>query len=84
MNGILQPGDTVEIVKDLFYYYHPIENRYLEKGDRIVVEKTSNDYVFYRVPRYFCDYPNIKLWYHHLPVRFVKKVVSNQVEIKFR
>jgi hypothetical protein len=78
MNAI-QVGDTVEVLENNVapYCYHPTENRFLQKGDRIVVMDVDSDNVYYAILGYD------ERWYH-LPVRFVKKVVSNEVEVKFR
>jgi hypothetical protein len=76
MNDDIQKGDTVEILVDCVDLPHPLENRLLTKGDRIVVCFATMLFVYYRTNRSADPY--------YLSFNHVKKVVSNQVEIKFR
>jgi hypothetical protein len=73
----IQVGDTVELIDYPLYehYLHPTENRPLRVGDRVVVSYMSRNYYYYRAVN------NTEFGILHW--RF-KKVINNQVEIKFR
>jgi hypothetical protein len=76
MNDV-QTGDTVEVIDAPLYghYYHPTENRPLRNGDRVVVAKITDDFVCY-----------MDFYKNHRGMFFfrVRKIIPNQVEIKFR
>jgi hypothetical protein len=73
MNDDIQVGDTVEILKD-DVGFHPTENRRLKKGDRVVVHLVSNSSIWYK-----CALNDFYIYLDD-----VKKVIPNQVEVKFR
>jgi hypothetical protein len=78
MSNDIQVGDTVKLVNfptRSDYYRHPTEDRYLRVGDHIVVTKITLGFIHYRDVNNFER--GICVW------RF-KKVISNQVEVKFR
>jgi hypothetical protein len=78
MNDI-QIGDTVEVLKD-DGGPHPGEHRWLKAGDRVVVKKINTE--FGRI-YYNCMYRERQMlcWIY---IKNVKKVIPNQVEVKFR
>jgi hypothetical protein len=74
----IQVGDTVELIYTLARndgYRHPTENRPLRVGDHIVVTKITYDFIHYR------DVNNFE---RSIYSRLVKKIINNQVEVKFR
>jgi hypothetical protein len=74
----IQPGDTVEFLENSTHYNHPTEHRFLKKGDRIVATDVDLNYVYYAIPRFS---PNIL---YKLSKCLIRKVIPNEVEIKFR
>jgi hypothetical protein len=75
MNDI-QLGDIVEILEDDIGP-HPTEDRLLKKGEHVVVSNIGYGCVFYRKQN-----SNYNGWVPLASVR--KKVIPNQVEVKFR
>jgi hypothetical protein len=73
MNNDIQPGDTVEFLEDDLGQHPTLSGTFLRKGDRVVVGQVKNNYVVYGT------YDNF--WIHK---SCVKKVIPNQVEVKFR
>jgi hypothetical protein len=73
----IQVGDTVELIDYPPYgdYLHPTENRPLRVGDRVVVSRRSPNFCYYLAVN--------KIEYGIFHWRF-KKIISNQVEVKFR
>jgi hypothetical protein len=73
----IQVGDTVELIDCPPYgrYLHPTERRYLGVGDHIVVTKITLGFIHYR------DVENFEIGIYS---RLVKKIINNQVEVKFR
>jgi hypothetical protein len=73
----IQIGDTVEVVEPPTHghYTHPDENRLIRAGDQFVVVKVTLDLVSYW--DFNKKFRGMYRWR-------VKKVVPNQVEIKFR
>jgi hypothetical protein len=69
-NDILQVGDTVEILENNVAN-HSAGNRWLKQGERIVVAGLYGDWIYYDL-------------YYVVHKKFVKKVMPNQVEVKFR
>jgi hypothetical protein len=78
MNNDIQVGDTVEVVSPpnpLFYLHPTIEDRFIQLGDQVVVVRIRDDLIYYL---------NVKKQEQGIFCWRVKKVMPNQVEIKFR
>jgi hypothetical protein len=77
MNNDIQTGDTVEVVHDCFAYWNcgTVKSYYWKQGDRVVVTRTSVLFIYYTDA-------NQNEW--RMLYDDVKKVTTNQVEIKFR
>jgi hypothetical protein len=70
MNDI-QLGDIVEILEDNIASSHHAKQEWLKTGDRIVVSGLCGNWIYY----------GNSCVVHK---KFVKKVMPNQVEVKFR
>jgi hypothetical protein len=78
MNDI-QIGDTVEVLKD-DVGFHPTENDFIKQGDRVVVSDVTDSGIWYECTPYNFNSNNKD----YISFANVKKVVANQVEVKFR
>jgi hypothetical protein len=74
MNDIIKVGDTVEVIVNNVHAENG-KGEELKPGDQVVVTKIEDHCVYY------CVKINIM---NYLPIKCVKKIIKNQVEIRFR
>lgn len=71
-----QVGEVVEVVKNCVNAINPMSHAPLLPGDKIRVYNISGDKIYYLVGETGMQ--------NYIPIKDVKKIITNQVEIRFR